>query len=68
VTDTLQTLLAQLTEPLLVEIVRYKMNGYTNDEIAVELGYTTRTVERKLERIRALWTDSCESSSGPSAP
>jgi DNA-directed RNA polymerase specialized sigma24 family protein len=66
VTDTLQSLLAQLTEPLLTEVVRYKMNGYTNDEIAVELGFTTRTVERKLERIRALWTDSCHSSTAPS--
>ena len=33
------------------------MEGYTNDEIAEKLGTTTRTVERKLQRIRELWSD-----------
>ena len=32
-----------------------KLEGYTNQEIAEELECTVRTVERKLERIRAYW-------------
>jgi DNA-directed RNA polymerase specialized sigma24 family protein len=32
------------------------VEGYTNDEIAEILGCVRRTVERKLERIRGLWT------------
>jgi DNA-directed RNA polymerase specialized sigma24 family protein len=32
-----------------------KMEGYTNDEIAEQLGCVTRTVERKLRMIRHVW-------------
>ena len=38
------------------------MDGYTNEEIATKLECTTRTVERKLERIRQVWTDSADGS------
>jgi DNA-directed RNA polymerase specialized sigma24 family protein len=31
------------------------MEGYTNEEIARDLGCGLRTVERKLGRIRTLW-------------
>jgi DNA-directed RNA polymerase specialized sigma24 family protein len=33
----------------------WKMEGYTVAEIADRLGYVTRTVERKLRLIRAVW-------------
>ena len=33
----------------------WKMEGYTNDEIAAKLGVSVATVERKLARIRATW-------------
>ena len=33
-----------------------KMEGETNDAIAARLGCVTTTVERKLQRIRELWT------------
>jgi DNA-directed RNA polymerase specialized sigma24 family protein len=43
------------------QIALWKLEGYTNPEIAAHLGCTVRTVERKLERIRAYWeTDSDE--------
>ena len=36
----------------------WKLEGYTNPEIAEQLECTLRTVERKLERIRAYWGNS----------
>lgn len=36
-------------------IVMWKMEGYTNEEIAVKLACVPRTVERKLRLIRAIW-------------
>jgi DNA-binding NarL/FixJ family response regulator len=32
------------------------MEGFTNDEIAAQLGRSRRTVTLKLEAIRALWS------------
>jgi DNA-directed RNA polymerase specialized sigma24 family protein len=37
-------------------VATWKLEGYTDDEIAVRLGCVTRTVERKLARIRKMWT------------
>jgi DNA-directed RNA polymerase specialized sigma24 family protein len=36
-------------------IALWKMEGYTNSEIAAKLGCVTTTVERRLRLIRALW-------------
>jgi len=33
----------------------WRLEGYTNSEIAERLECTLRTVERKVERIRAYW-------------
>src|SRR5262249_48825314 len=41
--------------PMLRRIALRKLEGYTNKEIAGEIDATERTVERKLERIRARW-------------
>jgi DNA-directed RNA polymerase specialized sigma24 family protein len=38
-------------------IARWKMEGYTNGEIAGKLGCLERTVERKLRVIRSLWEE-----------
>lgn len=56
--------LSRLQDEVLQLIARLKMEGYTNDEIAERLGTTTRTVERKLQRIRELWADEVDSASG----
>jgi DNA-directed RNA polymerase specialized sigma24 family protein len=32
-----------------------KLEGYTNEEIADRLGWSLRTVERRLQDIRQLW-------------
>ncbi len=50
-----QLLLALSEEPLR-QVARYKLEGFTNEEIAEKLDCTVRSVERKLHRIRAVWT------------
>lgn len=50
--------LERLPDKTLQHIARLKMEGYTNDEISEKLGTTTRTVERKLQRIREVWSQS----------
>lgn len=47
-----------LLDPALRQIVLWKLEGYTNAEIAGagKLGCAERTVERKLQRIREMWS------------
>ena len=50
-----EELLAELFGPLMStqrEIVRLRMEGFTNTEIAEKLGRTERTVYRALEQLR----------------
>ncbi len=49
-------LLARLGDPTLRSIAVWRMEGYTNNEIAARIGCVPRTVERKLGLIRTLWT------------
>lgn len=49
-------LLMSLGDASLRQVADLKLQGYTNDEIARVLKCATRTVERKLERIRDQWT------------
>jgi DNA-directed RNA polymerase specialized sigma24 family protein len=49
-----QRLLAGLNDPELRQLALWKMEGYTNEDIAERLGVVARTVERKLRLIRAL--------------
>jgi DNA-binding CsgD family transcriptional regulator len=37
-------------------IALWKMEGYTNEEIAAKLGCVRFTVDRKLRAIRAAWS------------
>jgi RNA polymerase sigma factor (sigma-70 family) len=56
VSNTCGEMITQLQDDTLERVVLFKLEGYTNDEIAQELDCTTRTVERKLERIRDKWS------------
>jgi DNA-directed RNA polymerase specialized sigma24 family protein len=59
--EALEHRFQMLKDPDLRQIALWKLEGYTNPEIAAQLRCTVRTVERKLERIRAYWeTDSDE--------
>ena len=53
--DECRRLLDSLQEPELRRIALWKVEGYTNDEIAGRLDCVPRTIERKMSRIRLLW-------------
>lgn len=48
-------LLAELEDDQLRQVALWKVEGFTNEEIAAKLGRALATVERKLARIRRLW-------------
>jgi DNA-directed RNA polymerase specialized sigma24 family protein len=50
-----QRLLTILPHADLRAVAQWKMEGYTNAEIAAKLGCVARSVERKLGIIRAAW-------------
>jgi DNA-directed RNA polymerase specialized sigma24 family protein len=53
--EALERRMKLLSEAPLRQIAQWKLEGYTNSEIAAELHCAQRTVERKLERIRCYW-------------
>jgi DNA-directed RNA polymerase specialized sigma24 family protein len=55
VAEECQRLLVQLDDETLRSVARWKLEGYTNAEIAARLGCIERTVERKLRTIRCIW-------------
>ena len=61
VAEECQARLARLGDPDLQAVAVWKMEGYTNEEIAAKLGCVPRTVERKLRVIRSLWSQERES-------
>lgn len=50
-----QQLFDQLQDESLVKVAVLKLEGWTNEEIATELGYTRRTIQRMLVVIRGIW-------------
>jgi DNA-directed RNA polymerase specialized sigma24 family protein len=56
VAEECQRLLDSLGNTDLRTVALWKMEGYTNEQIAAKLGCVPRTVERKLQVIRSLWT------------
>jgi DNA-directed RNA polymerase specialized sigma24 family protein len=50
-----QQLLGRLGDDDLPRVAVWKMEGYSNEEIAAKLGCVPRTVERKVALVRALW-------------
>jgi DNA-directed RNA polymerase specialized sigma24 family protein len=59
VAEEYQTLLAGLEDDTLRSVAVWKLEGYTNEEIAGKLGRSVAAVERKLRRIRLTWAESC---------
>jgi DNA-directed RNA polymerase specialized sigma24 family protein len=53
--DECRHLLAMLDDPELCSIALWKLEGYTNAEIAQKLGYVVVTIERRLRLIRGIW-------------
>ena len=54
--EALERRLEALENPELRQISLWRLEGYTNREIADRFGCTERAIERKLGRIRSLWT------------
>jgi DNA-directed RNA polymerase specialized sigma24 family protein len=55
VAEECERLLAKLPDGKLRQIAIWKMEGYTNAEIADKIERAEVTVERRLDRIRTLW-------------
>jgi DNA-directed RNA polymerase specialized sigma24 family protein len=55
VAEEYDQLLERLGESNLRSVAVWKLEGYTDQEIADKLGCTLRTAERKLSLIRSLW-------------
>jgi RNA polymerase sigma factor (sigma-70 family) len=53
--EALERRLEALDDPDLRTIALWRLEGYTNREIADRLDCTERSVERRLERIRSKW-------------
>jgi DNA-directed RNA polymerase specialized sigma24 family protein len=53
--DEFQTLMSRLSDDSLREIALFKLEGYTNEEIAARLACSLRTVKRRLSLIRRIW-------------
>jgi DNA-directed RNA polymerase specialized sigma24 family protein len=51
-----QRLLERLGDDTLRRVAVWKMEGYTEEEIAAKLGCVPRSVRRKLRAIRGLWS------------
>jgi RNA polymerase sigma factor (sigma-70 family) len=60
VADECRRLLDSLEEPQLRQIALWKVEGYTNEDIAARLDCVPRTIERKMSRIRLLWKHELE--------
>jgi DNA-directed RNA polymerase specialized sigma24 family protein len=53
--EEFQSLLDRLEDAELRQVALWKLEGYTNDEIAAKLDCVVRSVERKLWTIRKRW-------------
>ncbi|WP_425613735.1 ECF-type sigma factor [Anatilimnocola sp. NA78] len=56
VVDECRRLLTNLGDESLRQVAVWKMEGYGNDEIAGKLSCSRRTVARKLDAIRIIWS------------
>ena len=56
IAEEFQRLLQRLPDAELRLVAQWKLEAYTNEEIAAKLGYAVRSIERKLGVIRRLWS------------
>lgn len=57
IAEAYQRLLHRLGDDELRRIAVYKLEGWTNSDIAQQLGCAISTIERRLRLIRAIWKD-----------
>jgi DNA-directed RNA polymerase specialized sigma24 family protein len=56
-TDELESYLNRLNDSVLRTVAVRKLEGHSTQEIAAELRTSARTIDRKLQLIRAIWVD-----------
>jgi DNA-directed RNA polymerase specialized sigma24 family protein len=61
-----ERLLDRLADQELQQIARFKLDGDSNEEIGQRLGCTGRTIQRRLQRIREIWSSETGTLSPPS--
>ncbi len=54
-TEECDQLFAALRDDVLSQVALLRLEGYSNAEIAQQLGISERSIERKLKTIRAIW-------------
>lgn len=54
--ELVESLTNQLNDPVLGELVRLKLEGYTEEEIAEKQDCSVSTVRRRLAKVRDQWT------------
>jgi DNA-directed RNA polymerase specialized sigma24 family protein len=57
VDEEFQSLLAALPDQVPRQVVLLRMEGWTIDEIALELGISNHAVRRKLKLVRRIWQE-----------
>ncbi|MEZ6132421.1 MAG: ECF-type sigma factor [Planctomycetaceae bacterium] len=55
VAEECELLFCRLNDPNLEQLVLWKLEGYTNDEIAQKMNRTRRTIQRMLSLVRDIW-------------
>jgi RNA polymerase sigma factor (sigma-70 family) len=55
--ESMNRLFASLDDDELRAIAQKKLEGYTNEEIAAQIGRSLPTVERRLKMIREIWSE-----------
>ena len=69
VVDECRSLLGRLRDDSLRTVARLRMEGYTHEEVADQLGCSVRTIARKIELIQGTWlTENEIASDGPRRP
>ena len=58
--DDYRRFLARLEQPALLTVALRRLEGQSTSEIAEALKVSTRTVERKLQLIRAIWSEASQ--------
>ncbi len=56
-TEDYERLFQRLSNPVLKEVALRRLEGSSSEEIAAAMGVSARTVDRKLQLIRALWEE-----------
>lgn len=59
--DSLKKFLSLFVDGELRSIVLYKIEGYTNEQVAEKIGRSVPTVERRLRLIRETWLEQMDS-------